>query len=240
MIDLVEVPPPGLQSLHESIEDEPWIPPPDGGVRRRVAHVLLLVRPHLRGHLLPALPLLLRRPVPHHPPPAVAADEHDPHLVDPVGEREVHLVGAGGGVEGDLTGGGDAVAAVGERVPVVVDVVVGVLPRGPAEEAELVGRAQVGEAREGELAGARAPGGRAVEEEVAEEVAVGGGRRRVDADVVEAVRVREARPPDRDLAVGLGELRRRRGERGGRRRRRGLAGGEEEEEEEKHFAGETA
>jgi hypothetical protein len=73
----------------------------------------------------------------------------------------------------------------------VVDVVVGVLLGGPAEEAELVGRAQHEEAWERKLADARAPGDGAVEEEVAEEVVVVRRRWRVDSNVVEAVRVRE-------------------------------------------------
>jgi len=208
--------------------------------------VLPLVRPHLRAHLLPPFLVIFLQAVPDDPLPAVAAQEHDPHLVDRVREGEVHLLGAGGVADGDLAGDGDAVLAVGERVPVVVDVVVGVLTGGPAEEAELVGRAEVGEAREGELPVAVAPGGGAVEEEVAEEVAVAGGRRRVDGDVVEAVRGREARPADLDLVVRRGKLRGGRGEGGARH---GLAGGEgrdgEEEEEGEvggfgvHFAGDA-
>lgn len=162
--------------------------------------MLLLVRPHLCAHLRPIL-LLLLQSVPDDPLPGVAAQEHDPHLVDGVGEREVHLLGSRGVADRDVAGDGDPVLGVGERVPVVVDVVVGVLIGGPAEEAELVGRAEGGEAREGELPVAVAPGGGAVEEEVAEEVAVAGGRRRVDGDVVEAVGGREARPADLDLAV---------------------------------------
>jgi hypothetical protein len=106
----------------------------------------------------------------------------------------VHLLGPRGVADGDVPGGGDAVPTTGERVPVVVGVAVGVLGGGPVEEAELVGGAERGEAGEGERPAAVAPGGRAVEEEVAEEVVVAGGRRRVDGDVVEAVRGREARP----------------------------------------------
>ena len=63
----------------------------------------------------------------------------------------MHLLGARGIADGDVGGDGDAVLAVGERVPVVVDVVVGVLVGGPAEEAEVVGRAEGGEAQEGKL-----------------------------------------------------------------------------------------
>jgi len=154
----------------------------------------------------------------------------------------VHLLGVGGVADGDLGGDGDAVLAVGERVPVVVDVVVGVLIGGPAEEAELVGRAEGGEAREGELPVAVAPGGGAVEEEVAEEVAVAGGRRRVDGDVVEAVRGREARPADLDPVVRQGEVR---GEGGARGGRRACGEGRDGEEEEVvgvfgvHFAGDA-
>ena len=44
------------------------------------------------------------------------------------------------------------------------------------KEAELVGRPQVGEPWEGELSTAAAPGGGAIEEDVAEKVAVAGGR----------------------------------------------------------------
>ena len=242
IIYLVKIPPPGLQPRNEAVEDEARIPPAYAVVRRRIAHVLLLVRPHLRAHLRPVL-LLLPLPVPHRPLAGVGADEHHPHLVDAIREREVHLLRTGGrSGERDVAGDGDAVAGVGERVAVVVNVVVGVLLGGPAEEAELVGRPQVGEAREGQLAAAAAPGGGAVEEEVAEEVAVAGGRRGVDRHVVESVRVREVGPSDRDFAVGLGEVRR--GCRQGRRR--GLAGGEGEEgEEEKergfevHFAGDA-
>lgn len=240
LVYLVKVPPSGLQPIHEAIEDETRIPPPYGVVRRRVAHVLLLVRPHLRAHLRPALLLLLLKPVPDGPLAGVRAHEHHPHLVGPIGEREVHLLGPRGRArESDLAGEGDAVVAVGERVAVVVDVVVGVLSGGPAEEAELVGRPQVGEPWEGELSAAAAPGGGAIEEDVAEEVAVAGGRRGVDRHVVEAIRGREVGPPDRDFFVGLGELRRG-GREGGPH---GLAGGEEEEEEKRgfgvHFAGDA-
>ncbi|TVU01917.1 hypothetical protein EJB05_52622, partial [Eragrostis curvula] len=228
-----------LQSFHEAVEDESWVPPADAAVRRRVAHVLLLIRPHLRSHLLPIL-LLFPQSIPDHPLPSVAAHEHDTHLVVPVREREVHLLGAGRVADRYLAGDGDAMLAVRERVAVVVDVVVGVFLRGPAEEAELVGRAEIGEAGERELAGAFAPGGGAVEEEAAEEVEIAGGRRRVDGDIVEAVRVWEVGPADSDLLL-CG----RRSEGGGRS---GLAGGEGcdgEEEERKisffwvHFAGDA-
>ena len=87
--------------------------------------MLLLVRAHIRAHLPPLLLVLLLQPVPDDPLPAVAAHEQDPHLVDPICEREVHLLGASGVADGDLAGDGDTVLAVGERVPVVVDVVVG-------------------------------------------------------------------------------------------------------------------
>ena len=63
-----------------------------------------------------------------------------------------------------------------ERVTVVVDVVVGVLFGSSAKEAELVWHPQVGEPWEGELSTAVAPGGGAIEEDVAEKVAVAGGR----------------------------------------------------------------
>ena len=224
---LVKVPPSGLQSLHEAVEDESRIPPGDAAVRRPIAHVLLLVRAHIRAHLPPLLLVLLLQPVPDDPLPAVAAHEQDPHLVDPIREREVHLLGASGVADRDLARDGDTVLAVGERVPVVVDVVVGVLVGGPAEEAEVVGRAEGGKAREGKLPRAAAPGGGAVEEEVAEEVAVAGGRRRVDANVVKAVRGREARPADLDLVAGAG-----RGKGGARRRPAGSDGRDGEEEEE--------
>jgi hypothetical protein len=52
---LVKVPPSGLQSLHEAVEDESRIPPGDAAVRRPIAHVLLLVRAHIHAHLLPLL-----------------------------------------------------------------------------------------------------------------------------------------------------------------------------------------
>jgi len=86
-----------------------------------------------------------------------------------------------------------------------------------------------------------APGRGPVEEEVAEEVAVAGGRRRVDGDVVEAVRGRKAGPTDLDLVAGEG-----RGEGGARSSPAGGDGrdGEEEEETEVgvfgvHFTGDA-
>lgn len=54
----------------------------------------------------------------------------------------------------------------------------------PAEDPELVGGAEVDEGeREGAMAGL--PGGGIVEEEVADEVGIGGVRRRVDAEPIE-------------------------------------------------------
>lgn len=70
---------------------------------------------------------------------------------------------------------------------------IGDVGAGPAEDAELVGEAEVDEGQ-GKGAGAGGPGRGGGEEEVADEVGGGGVGGRVDAEPVEGVGVRDVGP----------------------------------------------
>lgn len=114
------------------------------------------------------------------------------------------LVGPGRPLEADLIGDREPATGPRDGVVVVVEVAVVDLVGGPAEDAEGVVGTEVGE---GEVEGASAggPGGGGVEEEVTDEVVVGGVWGGVDAEPVEGGRGGGAGPLNVDRVVGFGE-----------------------------------
>jgi len=153
------------------------VSPPNAGVGGRVAHVLLPIALHTREYDCIERVLLL--PIAHVGFLGVGRDVHDAHGVGLVPEGQVDLSGSPVGRKGDLAGERQEAARGGKGVVVVVFALGVDFRSGPAENSERVVVAEVNE-REGDVARPGFPSWGFGEESVADEVVVGGSRRRVD------------------------------------------------------------
>lgn len=183
--------------------DPPRVSPPDTLIGWGLAHVLPLVPPNTcdRHVTKPIFSL----PIPHVLPlPIILRQEHDPHLVFVIRERQVNLLRSASRPKPDSLGFSQQVGRTGQGIVVVIEAVRVDFGLKPAEDPEGVVGSKVDQG-EGDGARPRTPIRGRRQEGVADESVVGRVRGRVNPEPVELRGGGDTGPLDEYRVAGSSE-----------------------------------